>query len=216
VIDLGFELILTLSFGWEPAEDPDMIMKMEPRKHITNEIAIKNFERSRQLEQLKLASSHMSLHKSHGDLSDSAYLLHNDEEYLDDSNEATTAAATQSRRLKGRMRTYFGELKQFLSDRQYWKSFFYSMKDIVHATDEKLVDSRVLLWSYVEGGGIECFGALFTFFAVLWIEFGISPTVARQGQIRGGMYWKPHSPDLIREDGSRVVRFSLLRKSNTC
>jgi hypothetical protein len=176
-------------------------MTAPPRRLITQEIAIKNYEKN-----LKLNSVLHELRPENDPLSDSSYLLSSQDQLYNMESNTENHTQAQKKRLQGRMKTYFAELRSFFSDKNYWKAFWKSLKDIfVAATDEKLVDSRVLSWAYIEAGVIECTGALFAFFAVLWIEFDISPTVARRGQIKGGMFWKPHSPDLIREDGSAVV-----------
>jgi sodium/potassium-transporting ATPase subunit alpha len=49
VIDLGFELIASLSFAWDPAESAEGLMKLPPRKPVTPETV--NIYRRRQLRQ---------------------------------------------------------------------------------------------------------------------------------------------------------------------
>ena len=197
-IDLGFELLFTLSFGWEPAEDPAKVLRSAPRKPITNETAIMNHRINQEIqERTNTLKSNAALNLN----GDSTLLLNDSYENLNVKHYNVD----ESQRAK--LRKYWKEAKRFFSDRHYWTSFGSSVKHIVTtATEERLVDSRVLSWAYLEGGVIECAGALCTFFTVLWLEFGISPTIARNGQIYGGIHWKPHSPDLITEDGTAIVR----------
>lgn len=212
-VDLGFELLLTLSLGWEPAEDPEKILSTSPRRVINSETVIKNHQLYLEKKDKTLVASNTMLNKIPEGLSDSAYLLNTtmDDDYnLDQAEELPTINQTQQRRYKAKARKYLDELRLFFSDKHYWQSFWNSLREIfISATDEKLVDSRVLLWSYIEGGIIELSGALFTFFAVLWIEFGIDPTTARRGQLIGGLYWKPQSPDLINGEGIAIVCYFL-------
>jgi sodium/potassium-transporting ATPase subunit alpha len=196
-IDLGFDLLFTLSFGWEPAEDPTRVLKATPRMPITYDTAIMNYTKNQESHETRkiLRTNELSAGESTAILNDSYENL-NPKQY--EVNESQRA----------KLRKYWREAKRFFSDKKYWTSFGSSVKHIVTtATEERLVDSRVLSWAYLEGGTIECLGGLCTFFTVLWVEFGISPTLARKGQILGGIHWKPHSPDLIAEDGTPIVIF---------
>ncbi len=194
-IDLGFDLLFTLSFGWEPAEDSKNVLKATPRKPITYDTAIMNHKRNQERQKsLKILKSSELLSGDSTVLLNESYDNLNTKHYkVDESHRA-------------KLRKYWREAKRFFSDKKYWTSFGSSVKHIVTtATEERLVDSRVLSWAYLEGGIIECLGGLCAFFTVLWVEFGISPTVAREGQIFGGIHWKPHSPDLITENGTAIV-----------
>ena len=202
-IDLGFELLFTLSFGWEPAEDPSKVLRIPPRKPITGETAIKNFHiHQENQEKSKINKSSTQLNeKGNNSLGDSSLLLRVSYESL--APKEYNVDISQ----RAKLRKYLMETRRFFSDRKYWTSFWQSLKNtFTSATEERLVDFRVLSWAYLQAGILECIGALCTFFVVLWFQFGISPGVARSGQIYGGIHWKPHSPDLITDDGSVVVR----------
>lgn len=199
-------MLFTLSYGWEPAEDPDKVLKAPPRKPITNETAIMNHKLDQELQERRRILKTNEL--SDQPLGDSTALLSDSYENLN----SRQYNVDESQRAK--LRKYWKEMKRFFSDKKYWTSFGTSVKHIVTtATQERLVDARVLHWAYLEGGIIECLGGLCTFFTVLWVEFGISPTVARAGQRYGGVHWKPHSPDLITEEGTAIVSLSSIYKS---
>ncbi|ORY01095.1 P-type cation exchange, alpha subunit of ATPase [Basidiobolus meristosporus CBS 931.73] len=59
---------------------------------------------------------------------------------------------------------------------QYWVEMF------EETDDEVLVDAGVLSWGYLEAGMIEFVGAILSYFLVLWFEFNISPSEARNMQ----------------------------------
>ncbi|KAI8919750.1 hypothetical protein BC831DRAFT_100360 [Entophlyctis helioformis] len=42
-VDLGFEIFMTMSFAWEPAEDMAVLMSMPPRKPVTHDSALGKF-----------------------------------------------------------------------------------------------------------------------------------------------------------------------------
>ena len=96
-----------------------------------------------------------------------------------------------------RFRRYKNELRMMMT-KQYWIDLFFNHEG------EVLVDTEVLLWSYLEAGVIECAGALTTFFAVLYVGFGIDPATAASAQSAGG-FFMPHSPNLTLADGSILV-----------
>lgn len=198
-VDLGFEFIMSLSFAFEPAESSEEIMRLPPRKPITNKYAIEKFE-ALQLKKQKSPSA-MSLNKIPEDVTDSVQLL-------------VIASDEPAPKFKREWKSRFGEFKRFFSDKDYWTDFLKSLQDIWKPSkDERLVDGRTLLWAYVEAGLIECLGAFVTFFTVLWGDYGISLAVARFSQVNAGIYWLPHSPDLITENGTVVVNFRSLTKS---
>ncbi|KAJ3333453.1 hypothetical protein HDU76_007874 [Blyttiomyces sp. JEL0837] len=169
VIDLGFELFAALSFAWEPPETSEGLMKMAPRKPVTEE-SIQKIRRN-------------FLHKQQAGL-----LPPEPDEELESEEEW---------KVPSRWRRYMHELKM-MGYKQYWVDLFFNQEG------EVLVDSEVLSWSYLEAGGIECFGSLVTFFTVLYWSFGIDMSTAVQAQIDGG-YFMPHSPNLTLSNGDQLT-----------
>jgi sodium/potassium-transporting ATPase subunit alpha len=171
VIDLGFELFAALSYAWEPPETTEGLMRLPPRKPVTEE--------SVALIRRKI------LHKQKVGLLPPPL----DPENEDDEQEWV---------LPSRFKRYMHEIYS-MTYKQYWIDLLWNHEG------EVLVDAEVLLWSYVEGGILECVGSLVTFFTVLYWSFGIDPATAVSAQ-SAGVYFMPHSPNLTLSNGNILVR----------
>ncbi|EEB90201.1 hypothetical protein MPER_11622, partial [Moniliophthora perniciosa FA553] len=76
-------------------------------------------------------------------------------------------------------------------------------EDLMEETDdEKLVDAKLLSYSYLEAGMIECIGSLVAYFVVFWVN-GFSPRDLRAAQQGGGFFVKG-SPDFINGRGESI------------
>ncbi|KAI9095912.1 hypothetical protein DFS34DRAFT_643207 [Phlyctochytrium arcticum] len=77
--------------------------------------------------------------------------------------------------------------------------------------------TNVMMWAYLEGGIIECCGALCTFFVILWSSFGITPGDAVMAQ-KKGKYFLPHSPPLKTGSGDELsgdLQFDALKQGRS-
>lgn len=133
--------------------------------------------------------------------------------YLDDD-----VATTNSRGIVilSPWRKYWFEVKQMFT-KTYWINYYRDWRDLVHSSssngaaasagEERLVDSQILSWSYLEGGLIECLGAMVTFVAVLHFEFGVEWIDCVRMQRGGKEYFRPSSPDYILSNGETIVSY---------
>lgn len=194
MIDLGFELILTLSYAFEPAEDEELIMSMPPRRTISNHDNGKN----------DLLQSPSIENDNHRDITESVQNLNIDAPQKEHIN-------LLGGRLQARYGTYFKTLTGY-TKKSYWVSQYQEFRAIATVNNgERLVDGEVMLWSYLEAGIVEFLGAFVTYLAIFWFEFGVTAGDARLGQIRGNLHWKPKSPSLQLENGQSLVTKSLFR-----
>ncbi|KAJ3274142.1 hypothetical protein HDV01_003425 [Terramyces sp. JEL0728] len=204
-VDLGFELLMTLSFAWEPAEDDKILMTIPPRRIITNE---------------KIMEKHANLLRRKSSLNaDTVDLLNSINNLNEAENESTELLNMTGKdalqkdfkklnsKLQNRYLNYLQEAKQVV-DKRYWKAQLHEMQALTSVpTGERLMDAEVLIWAYLEAGLIEFAGAICTYFAIFWIQFGVSAEDARKSQIIGNIYWKPTSPDLELENGGVLAGY---------
>ncbi|KAJ3123327.1 hypothetical protein HK098_002018 [Nowakowskiella sp. JEL0407] len=225
MVDLGFELFTTLSFAWDPPEDVEIMMKMDPRKPVTKasvekikEMKQKGrnrtfkpnwFDRMVQRLRNKLTEtpSKSRLNGSQDYVDEQALNYEMNEVSYDIENEHLLGSTMQlnevgdtDKKLNSRWRKYILDLLLLL-DRRYWEDMKIDAQNIIMSNSgERLVDLEILMWSYIEAGLIECGGALLTYFAVLY-SFGITATDARNAQ-KSGKFFKPHSADLLLLNGN--------------
>ncbi|KAJ3116548.1 hypothetical protein HK100_001034 [Physocladia obscura] len=228
VVDLGFELLITLSFAWEPPEDAEALLRLGPRQPVTPESIqlIKNRRNAKQelldaqAEAIQAADERRDAEKSgniestprinlpnpdyirrhQGYEEDEAYLLENSNEDIGEENEAKRAA----KKLTKKWSRYLQELKAIVTDIRYWKAQERQWKAILALkSGERLVDSEVLSWSYLEAGLLEAAICIGTFFAVFYWEWGVTPTDAKRIQLLRG--FKPHSVDFELQNGETIV-----------
>ena len=129
---------------------------------------------------------------------------------LDNAEDEQTDLKKLNSRVKDRYGNYLNEAKS-MGKTSYWKRYWKELKRyFTQSGGERLIDGEVLLWAYFEAGLIEFFACLSTYFAIFWFGFGVTANDARNGQIDGNVYWKPHSPELLLGDGSYLVRFFAL------
>ncbi|KAI9346108.1 hypothetical protein BDR26DRAFT_855871 [Obelidium mucronatum] len=226
VVDLGFELFITLSFAWEPPEDAEALLRLGPRQPVTLEsIQLMKNKREANREVLEaqaaiVAERRASVGKildpeknesqskafpkyalAADDDDDDEFLIHhsNEEIHGEEINEAKKAAL----KLKGRWWRHMLELKAMLTDVRYWKAQEKQWRAIVAIKEgERLVDAEVLSWAYLEAGIMEAAICIGTFFAVFYWGWGVSPTDAKRIQIHRG--FKPHSPPFLLESGEMI------------
>ncbi|KAH9948142.1 aminophospholipid-transporting P-type ATPase [Amylocystis lapponica] len=78
--------------------------------------------------------------------------------------------------------------------RHFWEDFF------EQSDDERLVDSKLLSYSYLEAGVIEMLGALVSYFVVFY-KSGFSPSDLRRAQSSSTEYFTKSSPDFMNSRG---------------
>ncbi|KAJ3005453.1 hypothetical protein HKX48_000678, partial [Thoreauomyces humboldtii] len=218
-VDLGFELFITLSFAFEPPEDADLLMKLPPRRPVT-EASINATMHARRIQRdaRRLAAdgagnsletgegnggydsvdgstdgsplgmgagvgayteSHMMMDRL---VDENAELLMSD---ICDSTvravgggggSVTAAADATALRIRSRWTRLGFEVRAVLTTKGYWRAQYRAWRELTQGfiVGERLVDGDVMMWAYLEAGLIEFAGALATFFAVLWFEFGVS------------------------------------------
>ncbi|KAI8908167.1 hypothetical protein DFJ77DRAFT_433964 [Powellomyces hirtus] len=186
-VDLGFELFITLSFAFEPPEDADLLMKLPPRRPVSEESI--------------MATMH-------------AKKLQRDarKRVLDG-----TATLEGGENVSGE--NLSDDIRAVVTQPGYWRAQYRAWRELTQGfiVGERLVDGEVMMWAYLEGGIIECSGALATFFAVLWFSFGISGLDAVRAQ-KGRKYFLPHSPDLHLSDGTLLggdAQFQALKQAQS-
>ncbi|KAJ3008156.1 UNVERIFIED_CONTAM: hypothetical protein HDU68_003211, partial [Siphonaria sp. JEL0065] len=224
VVDLGFELFITLSFAWEPPEDSDALLRLGPRQPVTPEsIQLMKNKREANREVMEAQATiaaerrgsvgnaldpekqtHAVIPKytlADDDDNDDEFLIHhsNDEIHGEDMNEAKKAAL----KLKGRWWRHMAELKTMFTDVRYWKAQEKQWRAIVAIKGgERLVDAEVLSWSYLEAGLMEAAICIGTFFAVFFWGWGVTPTDAKRIQTHRG--FKPHSTSFMLQSGEMI------------
>ncbi|KAG7086440.1 hypothetical protein E1B28_002394 [Marasmius oreades] len=162
VIDLGFELLVALSFAWDKPETIDGLMRMIPRKPV-NEQSILTRKR-RALRRTKT--------------------LRRDSE---------TGQAIPPSRISG----VFSSLKAPFT-KVWWEDRFEK------SDDEKLVDAKLLSYSYLEAGLIMAIGEMVAYFVVFWVN-GFSPTDLKRAQQSGSIqYFMKDSPPFVNGRGETI------------
>ncbi|KAJ3163998.1 hypothetical protein HK101_000543 [Irineochytrium annulatum] len=193
MVDLGFELFITLSFAWEPPEDVNTLLWLGPRRPVTEKtIQAMKAAREAKKDAIEAASDAEALRKRSGPLGSSGFLLNVDDgaRVVETGEEGDDAHVV----LRSRWMRYFGEIRLMLTDTRYWRAHVREWKALISIPNGgRLVDAEVLSWSYLEGGVLEAGVALATFFAVLYWGWNVTPTDAKRIQSLKG--FKPHSPD---------------------
>ena len=225
-VDLGFELLMTLSFAWEPAEDEHILLSIPPRRQVTlqsSRAAHERLKNTASSSQFNLASSRVNLSSGVGagrgggggpsDLIKLSKLSPNGRRAYEESTELLNASSNDNiqkdfqnlnNRLHSRYANYLNEAKE-LADKKFWANYIKEWRDMAwNTTGERLVDGEVLIWSYIEAGLMEVAACLCTYFAIFWFQFGVSGEIIQQSQ-KAGLYWKPHSPDLRINENSVLV-----------
>ena len=112
-------------------------------------------------------------------------------------------------RLRRRYTRYIDEVKVMITQPAYWRAQYRQWRDLANAgfrAGERLVDGEVMSWAYLEGGMIECMGALVAFFAVL-SSYGINIVDAvRIMKNNGKQAFLPHGPAVTLSNGNILVR----------
>ncbi|KIK59054.1 hypothetical protein GYMLUDRAFT_170208 [Collybiopsis luxurians FD-317 M1] len=80
--------------------------------------------------------------------------------------------------------------------REYWE-------DLMEPSEsERLVDGKLLSYSYIEAGFIEAIGEMVAYFVVFW-KNGFSPSDLQKAQ-KAGVYFVKHAPDFINYKGQAL------------
>jgi sodium/potassium-transporting ATPase subunit alpha len=197
-VDLGFEMLLTLAFAWEPCEDVSIMMSMPPRKQVTYDRSLELYRRNQE-EQQNIYDS-MDLLQSTQNLNDLPGAESMD--LLASKGDLAKELKTINNRLQNRYQNYLKEATQ-VADKRYWKKQLKELRKITSGKENgRLLDFEMISWSYLEAGLIELAGCLCTYFAIFWLEFNVSASDARGAQTKANVHWKPQSPDLVLWDGS--------------
>jgi sodium/potassium-transporting ATPase subunit alpha len=202
VVDLGFELFITTSFAWEPPEDKDIILRMGPRKPVTEEtIQARRHKAAVTREILGTPTTTASVR---GKKDGNHFVMIESTDDLEDVFGSSVASG-HTASFSYRARRWLHQIRTLLTDRRYWLAHQREWQSLVTSKKgERLVDSEVLGWSYLEGGMMEAGIGLITFFSVLWFDWGMSADDARNIQWSRG--FKPHSPDFETDAGVVLVR----------
>ncbi|KAI8900212.1 hypothetical protein BC833DRAFT_614428 [Globomyces pollinis-pini] len=200
-VDLGFELLFTLSFAWEPVEDDQILMSLPPRRLVTNEVCKQRHKEA--MEQQNILRRQVDViftAPNMTDVDESTELLNVQE--TNGENQIQQDLLKLNAKLQTRYKTYIKEATQ-IADKQYWKAQIQELKELTAVpTGERLIDAEVLCWSYLEAGMIEFLGALTTYYIIFYYSFNVSIADAKHSQNVANTQWKPHSPDLTLYDGT--------------
>ncbi|KAI8587994.1 hypothetical protein BDZ88DRAFT_444619 [Geranomyces variabilis] len=200
-VDLGFELFITLSFAFEPPEDEDLLMRLPPRRPVSEESIIATMH-ARRLG--GYTESRMLMNRL---VDENAELLMQD---IHENNIAGSDAADAAA---------LRILRAVLTQRGYWRAQYRAWRELTQGfiVGERLVDGEVMMWAYLEAGMIEFCGGVATFFAILWFSFGVSGADAVRAQ-KGRKYFLPHSPDFELSDGTLLAgdsQFQALKQAQS-
>ncbi|KAI8840273.1 hypothetical protein BC829DRAFT_446995 [Chytridium lagenaria] len=194
MVDLGFELFMTLSFAWEPPEDIPTLMHLGPRKPVTSSSAHSMITARQAKHEMRQAAQEALQARKDGveegrlltasnkkdGLSLSVDLLDDGRTHLMDEEVDTHEV------LESRWRRYLSEMRVVLTDKRFWRAQIKEWRALVSVpTGERLVDSDVLSWAYLEAG------------------WGMTPTdVKRIQRIRG---FKPFSREVELQNGDIIA-----------
>ncbi|KAL7746615.1 hypothetical protein RI367_008015 [Sorochytrium milnesiophthora] len=192
VIDLGFEIIAPLGFAFEPPES-EAIMKMQPRRPV-NEATIARlrarnaFDLQYKLDAEEAQYAAQRQRRPSVELEAAHPPPH---ESMDIATQARSTDALQTRPL-----TWTQRMQQ-MRNAQYWDYWWN------HDRGEVLVDTGVILWAYLEGGGVEVLGAFVTFFVVAYSykDLHTSPSDLVRCQRAGG-FSDLNAPDCTLGNGN--------------
>ncbi|KAK7034669.1 hypothetical protein VNI00_012311 [Paramarasmius palmivorus] len=173
-IDLGFELLIALSFAWDLPETEDGLMRLGPRKPgkrgqlllwlpqcLTTSLAVNE----RSLAVLK----RRALRRTKAQLARG----------FDPETQEPYRPSAISR-----------VVKQFT--KPFTREFWEEQMEAVKSDSETLVDYKLLSYSYLEAGMIESLGTWFAYFVIFHAN-GFSPSDLRKAQ-QGGFFTKSSDP----------------------
>ena len=179
VVDLGFELLMALSYAYDPSEDKAGLMKLPPRKPVTEQ-SIARLQRRLAREKAERIADGLDPEMSQ-------------------SKEQVHRAG-----FSGLIRKF---KRRFTSE--YWKEAFEKTED------EVLVDSDVLLWSFLEAGSIQTIGCFTAYFFAMWYHGGVTPYQAMQYAMEDSS-WGANGKEFINSAGKffvSIIRFVDMFKS---
>ncbi|KAJ3039704.1 hypothetical protein HDV00_011936 [Rhizophlyctis rosea] len=132
-------------------------------------------------------------------------LLHDLHRAAVDPDALTPEQKAIEARLRHRYTRFIDELKFMVTKPAYWRAQYRQWRELASAgfrAGERLVDGEVMSWAYLEGGVIECAGALVAFFTVLG-SHGMTPADAvRTMRKNGKQAFLPHGPAITLSDGT--------------
>ncbi|KAJ1553873.1 hypothetical protein HK405_006657 [Cladochytrium tenue] len=146
VVDLGFELFISLAYAYDQSENKSGLMKLPPRKPV-NDASIARLRKRTEAEREERR-------KRHGG---AAAAEHGEDAEGEAAGHEEKGFAASLRRL-GRIFTA-----------RFWRERFEK------TDDEILVDLDVLSWAYVEFGTLETLGCFLCFFFAMWYHDRIYP-----------------------------------------
>ncbi|KAI8923004.1 hypothetical protein BC831DRAFT_473406 [Entophlyctis helioformis] len=214
IIDLGFELMASLAFAFEPAESMKDLMAMRPRRPVTaaSVAMLRQAVIEKQEAGLLPTTATAFLHAAiHGD---AAVAQARDELNgraagdLDDNDGDEDPDKFQ---LPSMWKRYAHEAKR-MTRWSYWVQLFAPPPG-----GEILVDADVLCWSYLEAGVIECVGCLVAFFAV-FASFGMDVGTVVSAQRAGGHFLPTSRPLYIPRSNTTItgdVQYEALRQAQS-
>ncbi|KAJ3097360.1 hypothetical protein HDU96_000416 [Phlyctochytrium bullatum] len=223
MVDLGFELFITLAFAWEPADDERALMWLGPRKPVTAD-SVKAMITARQAKQEMQEAAQDAIQKAKeaeaggggGDVEEARPLgvkgskrkaVSMSMDLLDDGGHGLVGHDDDehtNKLLESRWRSYVKEMRVVLTDKRFWKAYFKEWNALVSLpTGERLVDAEVLSWAYLEAGVLVTGCTLVTFFAVLYYSWGITALDARRIQRDRG--FKPKAKDYLLINGDTIA-----------
>ncbi|KAF9265867.1 aminophospholipid-transporting P-type ATPase [Marasmius fiardii PR-910] len=162
VIDLGFELLVALSFAWDKPETKDGLMRMMPRKPVN--------------EQSILARKRRALRRTK--------TLHRD------SETGQVIPPSRISRIMSSIKAPFTKV--------WWENLFEK------SDGERLVDGKLLSYSYLEAGVIMAIGEMIAYFVVFWVN-GFSPADLKRAQhSQSPQYFTKNSPPFVNGRGEMI------------
>ncbi|KAI9346041.1 HAD-like domain-containing protein [Zopfochytrium polystomum] len=146
VVDLGFELFISLSYAYDSSENQSSLMKLFPRKPVTEA----SVERLRRKQALDRDERIARLGAAAAD----------DDGYERSESEEKGFGVVVARNVNRITRLF---------KKRFWS-------ELMEKTDDEiLVDGDVLSWAYLEAGSLETIGCLCAFFFAMWYHSGVVP-----------------------------------------
>ncbi|KAJ3197341.1 hypothetical protein HDU67_003765, partial [Dinochytrium kinnereticum] len=145
VVDLGFELLMALTYAYDPAENKDGLMKLPPRKPV-NPMSVDRNERRKELDREE--------HKRYKPL-----LKDGEEAGNKDEDEANfEESLTRFQKMDRGIRRFFNGKRWAMS--------------MEKSDEETLVDKDLLSYSYLEAGTLQTIGCFAAYFFAFYYHWG--------------------------------------------
>ncbi|KAL0577333.1 hypothetical protein V5O48_004657 [Marasmius crinis-equi] len=161
VIDLGFELLVALSFAWDKPETKDGLMRMMPRNPVNEQTILSRKRRA----------------------------LRRTKTLLRDPETGQVIPPSPISRFVSKIKSPFTKV--------FWENMLESSEG------ERLVDSKLLSYAYLEAGMIMAVGEMVAYFVVFWVN-GFSPTDLRRAQMSEAGFFTNSSPPFVNSRGESI------------